>query len=301
MYLCLVKLLKWHLVHHGSPHPSSFSGREMILPFESLIYHLSHYLVCVFIVFREPYTVRVADQRSMRGNVAVFKCLIPAAVQEYVSVVSWERDTVSIVPGRAVNDCIILVGAAWLISLHLGPSLFAACVFVCMCVCLWGQLMHRCAPCLTEPLTCVFCLLTVLDHWSGLPRCSLLPTHVSCLTLLSLSPPLSTHISLFERDTSSCTNFCPFNVNNWNWRCIRQTFSQVAWQFYSFSLSDLFLSSPCMSPPPCPWRTGPQLQTQDVNRTVPPHSSSLTSFVCKCVCTRERERGSSSVSLSASC
>uniref|UniRef100_A0A8C8EZX1 Down syndrome cell adhesion molecule like 1 n=1 Tax=Oncorhynchus tshawytscha TaxID=74940 RepID=A0A8C8EZX1_ONCTS len=51
-------------------------------------------------VFREPYTVRVADQRSMRGNVAVFKCLIPTAVQEYVSVVSWERDTVSIVPGN---------------------------------------------------------------------------------------------------------------------------------------------------------------------------------------------------------
>uniref|UniRef100_A0A8C9T557 DS cell adhesion molecule like 1 n=1 Tax=Scleropages formosus TaxID=113540 RepID=A0A8C9T557_SCLFO len=51
-------------------------------------------------VFREPYTVRVADQRSMRGNVAVFKCLIPAAVQEYVSVVSWEKDTVSIIPGN---------------------------------------------------------------------------------------------------------------------------------------------------------------------------------------------------------
>uniref|UniRef100_A0A671L9T6 Down syndrome cell adhesion molecule-like protein 1 n=1 Tax=Sinocyclocheilus anshuiensis TaxID=1608454 RepID=A0A671L9T6_9TELE len=51
-------------------------------------------------VFREPYTVRVADQRSMRGNVAVFKCLIPSAVQEYVSVVSWEKDTVSIVPGK---------------------------------------------------------------------------------------------------------------------------------------------------------------------------------------------------------
>lgn len=51
-------------------------------------------------VFREPYTVRVADQRSMRGNVAVFKCLIPSVVQEYVSVVSWEKDTVSILPGR---------------------------------------------------------------------------------------------------------------------------------------------------------------------------------------------------------
>nr|XP_009668394.1 PREDICTED: Down syndrome cell adhesion molecule-like protein 1 [Struthio camelus australis] len=50
-------------------------------------------------VFREPYTVRVEDQRSMRGNVAVFKCLIPSSVQEYVSVVSWEKDTVSIIPG----------------------------------------------------------------------------------------------------------------------------------------------------------------------------------------------------------
>ncbi|XP_036048333.1 Down syndrome cell adhesion molecule-like protein 1 isoform X1 [Onychomys torridus] len=49
-------------------------------------------------VFREPYTVRVEDQRSMRGNVAVFKCLIPSSVQEYVSVVSWEKDTVSITP-----------------------------------------------------------------------------------------------------------------------------------------------------------------------------------------------------------
>ncbi|XP_042327205.1 Down syndrome cell adhesion molecule-like protein 1 isoform X4 [Sceloporus undulatus] len=33
----------------------------------------------------------------MRGNVAVFKCLIPSSVQEYVSVVSWEKDTVSII------------------------------------------------------------------------------------------------------------------------------------------------------------------------------------------------------------
>ncbi|KAM6432338.1 cell adhesion molecule DSCAML1 isoform 4-T4 [Liasis olivaceus] len=33
----------------------------------------------------------------MRGNVAVFKCLIPSSVQEYVNVVSWEKDTVSII------------------------------------------------------------------------------------------------------------------------------------------------------------------------------------------------------------
>ena len=36
----------------------------------------------------------------MRGSVAVFKCLIPSSVQEYVSVVSWEKDTVAIIPGK---------------------------------------------------------------------------------------------------------------------------------------------------------------------------------------------------------
>ncbi|TRY86686.1 hypothetical protein DNTS_025803 [Danionella cerebrum] len=61
-------------------------------------------------VFREPYTVRVADQRSMRGNVAVFKCLIPSAVQEYVSVVSWEKDTVSIVPGKSERHAPAICG-----------------------------------------------------------------------------------------------------------------------------------------------------------------------------------------------
>uniref|UniRef100_A0A8C4YVH8 Down syndrome cell adhesion molecule like 1 n=1 Tax=Gadus morhua TaxID=8049 RepID=A0A8C4YVH8_GADMO len=73
-------------------------------------------------VFREPYTVRVADQRSMRGNVAVFKCLIPPAVQEYVSVVSWERDTVSITTGTALRR--------------------RARVCVCVCVCVFPPLIQ---------------------------------------------------------------------------------------------------------------------------------------------------------------
>ncbi|EHB08765.1 Down syndrome cell adhesion molecule-like protein 1 [Heterocephalus glaber] len=58
-------------------------------------------------VFREPYTVRVEDQRSMRGNVAVFKCLIPSSVQEYVSVVSWEKDTVSITPDQSTKSSLL--------------------------------------------------------------------------------------------------------------------------------------------------------------------------------------------------
>lgn len=51
-------------------------------------------------VSREPYTVRVADQKAIRGSVAVFKCIIPASVEAYVSVVSWEKDTVSLSSGR---------------------------------------------------------------------------------------------------------------------------------------------------------------------------------------------------------
>lgn len=65
-------------------------------PYDTVIFPAPH----LSAVFREPYTVRVEDQRSMRGNVAVFKCLIPSSVQEYVSVVSWEKDTVSIIPGK---------------------------------------------------------------------------------------------------------------------------------------------------------------------------------------------------------
>lgn len=43
--------------------------------------------------------MRVADQKAMRGSVAVFKCIIPASVEAYVTVVSWEKDTVSLSSG----------------------------------------------------------------------------------------------------------------------------------------------------------------------------------------------------------
>ncbi|NXY75490.1 DSCL1 protein, partial [Glareola pratincola] len=83
-------------LHAGLPSPkeSRFlprEGRPSVLGGSSL-------WLGGLVFFREPYTVRVEDQRSMRGNVAVFKCLIPSSVQEYVSVVSWEKDTVSIIP-----------------------------------------------------------------------------------------------------------------------------------------------------------------------------------------------------------
>lgn len=53
-------------------------------------------LVFPFAVLREPYTVRVEDQKAMRGSVAVFTCIIPASVEAYITVVSWEKDTMSI-------------------------------------------------------------------------------------------------------------------------------------------------------------------------------------------------------------
>ncbi|XDV54574.1 hypothetical protein PO909_022829, partial [Leuciscus waleckii] len=54
-------------------------------------------------VLREPYTVRVADHTAMRGSVAVFKCIIPSSVENYITVVSWERDTVPLVSGRTLD------------------------------------------------------------------------------------------------------------------------------------------------------------------------------------------------------
>ncbi|KAG8591052.1 hypothetical protein GDO81_007034 [Engystomops pustulosus] len=48
-------------------------------------------------ILREAYTVRVEDQKAMRGGAAVFKCIISSPVEAYVS---WEKDTVSLVSGR---------------------------------------------------------------------------------------------------------------------------------------------------------------------------------------------------------
>lgn len=60
-------------------------------------------LLLLLSVLREPYTVRVEDQKAMRGNVAVFKCIIPSSVEAYITVVSWEKDTVSLVSGRLLR------------------------------------------------------------------------------------------------------------------------------------------------------------------------------------------------------
>lgn len=78
-----------------------FALEQYLLGQDGLIFYDSYQgsSLCLS-VLREPYTVRVEDQKTMRGNVAVFKCIIPSSVEAYVTVVSWEKDTVSLVSGR---------------------------------------------------------------------------------------------------------------------------------------------------------------------------------------------------------
>ncbi|XP_073685526.1 Down syndrome cell adhesion molecule a isoform X2 [Garra rufa] len=73
-------------------------------------------------VLREPYTVRVADQTAMRGSVAVFKCIIPSSVENYITVVSWERDTVPLVSGA--RFLITSTGALYILDVQKEDELF---------------------------------------------------------------------------------------------------------------------------------------------------------------------------------
>lgn len=122
--------------------------------------------------------MRVADQRSMRGNVAVFKCLIPSAVQEYVSVVSWERDTVSIVPGRTMQKS----GSFYFTALK--PVLF----YLCVCV---SMRTFDAGLCSMFDRTLNLCLLSAHCSGSLIWFTSFLPAPVS-----SRLSPLFTHILL---------------------------------------------------------------------------------------------------------
>ncbi|XP_038657399.1 Down syndrome cell adhesion molecule homolog isoform X1 [Scyliorhinus canicula] len=73
-------------------------------------------------VLREPYTVRVEDQKAMRGNVAVFKCIIPSSVETYITVVSWEKDTVSLVSGSRFH--ITPTGALYILDVQNEDGLY---------------------------------------------------------------------------------------------------------------------------------------------------------------------------------
>uniref|UniRef100_A0A3P9HI31 Cell adhesion molecule DSCAM n=1 Tax=Oryzias latipes TaxID=8090 RepID=A0A3P9HI31_ORYLA len=74
-------------------------------------------------VLREPYTVRVEDQKAMRGNVAVFKCIIPASVEAYITVVSWEKDTMSI-SAEMSRFLITSTGALYVLDVQMEDGLY---------------------------------------------------------------------------------------------------------------------------------------------------------------------------------
>ncbi|XP_046876896.1 LOW QUALITY PROTEIN: Down syndrome cell adhesion molecule a [Hypomesus transpacificus] len=74
-------------------------------------------------VLREPYTVRVEDQKAMRGNVAVFKCIIPPSVEAYITVVSWEKDTMSI-NAEMSRFLITSTGALYILDVQIEDGLY---------------------------------------------------------------------------------------------------------------------------------------------------------------------------------
>uniref|UniRef100_A0A8C5CUU7 Down syndrome cell adhesion molecule a n=1 Tax=Gadus morhua TaxID=8049 RepID=A0A8C5CUU7_GADMO len=74
-------------------------------------------------VLREPYTVRVEDQKAMRGNVAVFKCIIPTSVEAYITVVSWEKDTMSI-NAEMSRFLITSTGALYILDVQMEDGLY---------------------------------------------------------------------------------------------------------------------------------------------------------------------------------
>ena len=58
------------------------------------MFYLLHPNIFLYIaVIVGDYEVQVYDQLVMVGNTAVFKCVIPAYVEEYVTVTSWLHDT----------------------------------------------------------------------------------------------------------------------------------------------------------------------------------------------------------------
>lgn len=75
---------------------------------------------------------------------------------------------------------------------------FRHAIIFCVSVCPRGQSMHCCAPCLTELLTCVFCLFNVLDHWIQSWSFFLPPS--SLLT----SPPSLSSVFLLHSHGSLC-------------------------------------------------------------------------------------------------
>ena len=67
-----------------------------------------HYLITVFIflsyfvsVLLQNYRVQLHDKHVMRGNTAVFKCIVPVFVKDYVIVTSWSKASDMLTTGKS--------------------------------------------------------------------------------------------------------------------------------------------------------------------------------------------------------
>lgn len=135
-------------------------------------------------VLREPYTVRVEDQKAMRGNVAVFKCIIPASVEAYITVVSWEKDTMSISAESKSQLSICSVGAGCLTVMSGSACASGSRHSVVICQWLWcscdfgsgqNQQVQFWLPVWSNDS----------EVWPGLPRERGLPAVSLCVSVLT--------------------------------------------------------------------------------------------------------------------
>lgn len=62
-----------------------------------------HYLNILIPAVNQYYEAILHDMFVIRGNTAIFKCIVPSFVADYVSVVSWE-DTVGNKYSLSLND-----------------------------------------------------------------------------------------------------------------------------------------------------------------------------------------------------
>lgn len=62
-------------------------------------------IVVVVIVVSQKYVTRVIDEDVLAGNSAIFKCMIPSFVADFVSVQSWvDSEATVFVPGRSYGN-----------------------------------------------------------------------------------------------------------------------------------------------------------------------------------------------------
>lgn len=71
----------------------------------SLLYGNILTSVVVVVVVSQKYVTRVIDEDVLAGNSAIFKCMIPSFVADFVSVQSWvDSEATIFIPGRSYGN-----------------------------------------------------------------------------------------------------------------------------------------------------------------------------------------------------